>query len=103
MNQGVAKDPNYALAYAGLADCYTVLADRGRISGGEAYGKVKAATQRALELDPTLAEPHATLAWARVADDFDWAGAEADFKRAIELNPSYATGHQWYGLLLLYL
>ncbi len=101
MNQAIAKDPNYALAYAGLADCYVILANRGVVSGEEAYTKGLAVAQRALELDTTLAEPHAALALLRETHDFNWAGAEAEFKRAIELNPNYATGHQWYGLLLM--
>ncbi len=100
MNQAIAKDPSYALAYAGLADCYVILGDRGVIPGEEAYTKVMSAAQRALELDATLAEPHAAMAQLREDHDFNWAGAEAEFKRAIELNPNYATGHQWYGLLL---
>jgi TolB-like protein/lipopolysaccharide biosynthesis regulator YciM len=100
MNQALAKDPNYALAYAGLADCYVILGDRQVIPGEEAYAKGMTAAQRALELDPTLAEPHAAIALLREGHDFDWAGAEAELKRAIELNPNYATAHQWYCLLL---
>ncbi len=100
MNQAIAKDPNYALAYAGLADCYLVLAESGQISGEEAYTKAKAAAQRALELDSTLAEAHAALATLREFHDYDWAGAEAEYKRAIDLNPNYATGHQWFGVHL---
>jgi len=100
MNQALAKDPSYALAYAGLADCYVILGDRNVIPGEEAYAKGMMAAQRALELDATLAEPHAAMATLREGHDFNWAGAEAEFKRAIELNPNYATAHQWYGLLL---
>jgi len=101
MNQAIAKDPNYALAYAGLADCYVILADRGVIPGEEAYAKGMAAAQRALEFDATLAEPHAAMGTLREGHDNDWAGGEAEFKRAIELNPNYATAHQWYGLMLM--
>ncbi len=101
LNQAIAKDPTYALAFAGLADCYIVLADRGEMQPEEAHTKARAAAQRALELDPQLAEAHTGLASARERYDFDWAGAEAEYKRAIELNPNYATGHQWYGLMLM--
>jgi TolB-like protein/Tfp pilus assembly protein PilF len=101
MNQALAKDPNYALAYAGLADCYVILGDRNVIPGEEAYAKGMTAAQRALELDATLAEPHAAMATLREGHDFNWAGAEAEFRRAIELNPNYATAHQWYGGMLM--
>ncbi len=99
MNQAVTKDPTYALAYAGLADCYAVVPSRGHIPQEEASTKGKAAAMRALELDPLLAEPHAALAKFRESE-FDWVGAESEYKRAIELNPNYPTGHHWYGLLL---
>ncbi len=101
MNQAIAKDASYALAYAGLADCYLILGDRGVIPGEEAYGKGMAAAQRALELDATLAEPHAAIGSLREDHDYDWASAEAEFRRAIELNPNYATAHQWCGLMLM--
>jgi tetratricopeptide (TPR) repeat protein len=103
MNQAIAKDANYALAYAGLANCYMVLTYRRVISGEEAYTKGIAAAQRALELDPALAEPHAAIAFLREAREFDWAGAEAGYKRAIELNPNYATAYHWHGMLLMHL
>jgi serine/threonine-protein kinase len=100
MNQAVTKDPTYALAYAGLADCYVVgMGWHGQIPPEESSTKGKAAAIRALELDPLLAEPHAALAEFRERE-FDWTGAESEFKRAIELNPNYATGHGWYGELL---
>jgi len=101
MNQAAAKDANYALVYAGLADCYVVMADHRWMQATEAYPKAKTAAQRALELDPTLAGPHSALALIREDYDLDWSGAEAEYKRAIELNPNYATGHQWYGLSLM--
>jgi tetratricopeptide (TPR) repeat protein len=88
---------------AGLADCYGVLAYGRKIPGEEAYTKGMAPAQRALELDATLAEPHAAIALLREDHDYDWAGAEAEYKRAIELNPNYATAHHWYGLLLLHI
>jgi TolB-like protein/DNA-binding winged helix-turn-helix (wHTH) protein len=101
LNQAIARDLNYALAYAGLADCYVILEDRRVIPSEEAYTKGLEAAQRSIELDPTLAEPHAAMAVLRAAHDFAWAGAEAEFKRAIELNPNYATARQWYGQMLM--
>ena len=98
-NQAIAKDPNYAQAHAGSADAYIILFDRGIISNNEASPKIRSAAQRAIELDPTLAEPHAALAVLKEAD-WDWAGAEAEYRRAIGLNPNDATSHQWYAILL---
>jgi TolB-like protein/Tfp pilus assembly protein PilF len=99
-NQAVAKDPNYAQAYAGVAYAYILLFDRGWISPGEGSPKVRSAAQRAIELDPTLAEPHAALAAVRELADWDWAGAEDEYRKAIGLNPNDATSHHWYALLL---
>ncbi len=99
-NQAVAKDPNYAQAYAGLADAYILLFDREWISKDEASPKIRSAVQRAIELDPTLAEPHAALAVLKEEADWDWAGAEAEYRKAIGLNPNDATSHHWYSLLL---
>ena len=92
--QAIAKDPRYALAYAGLADCYLLSYD---MPPKEALQKVKVAATRALELDDTLAEAHASMAFARFFYEWDWLGAEREFKRSLELNPSYATAHHWYG------
>jgi TolB-like protein/cytochrome c-type biogenesis protein CcmH/NrfG len=94
-NQAVAKDPNYALAYSGIADAYSVLPDFGG-NPGEDYPKSNAAARRALELDPTLAHPHAVLGSNEMGYDWDFAGGEAEFKKAIELDPNDATAHQWY-------
>ena len=102
-NQAIAKDPNYAQAYAGLADTYILLFDRGLISNDEASPKIRSAAQRATELDPTLAEPHAALASVKDQADWDWAGAEAEYRKAIELNPNDATSHHWYSVFLEYL
>jgi len=99
-NQAIAKDPAYAQAYTGLADAYVLLLDRNVIPNNEASPKIRSAAQRAIELDPTLAQPHAELAALKEAMDWDWAGAEAEYRKAIELNPNDATVHQWYSLLL---
>jgi TolB-like protein/DNA-binding winged helix-turn-helix (wHTH) protein/Tfp pilus assembly protein PilF len=96
------KDPQYALAYAGLADCYGVIGSTilGTVPAAEAEPKAKAAAARALEIDPSLAEAQTSLATAKFNYDWDWPGAAAGFKRAIELNPSYATAYQRYSLYL---
>ena len=83
------------MAYAGLADCYVVPANR--LAPQEAMPRAKAAAKRALELDETLAEAHTTLGRVLGSYDWDWAGAEKEYRRAIELNPGYAIAHQWYG------
>jgi TolB-like protein/DNA-binding winged helix-turn-helix (wHTH) protein len=94
-NQAIEKDPRFALAYAGLANCYVVPAIR--LPPRETMPKAKAAAMRALELDETLAEAHASLGRVLAAYDWDWTNAEKEYKRAIELNPRYAVAHQWYG------
>ncbi len=94
-NQAIDKDPHFALAYAGLADSYVVPGSR--LPPREAMPKAKEAAMRALELDDTLAEAHASLGRVFAAYDWDWPNAEKEYKRAIELNPRYATAHQWYG------
>jgi Flp pilus assembly protein TadD len=93
----IEKDPNYALAYAGLADCYVLLGSYNVISPKEAVSKAKAAATKAIKLDERLAEPHATLATIEYSFDWNFADADADFKNAIELNPNYPTARQWYG------
>ncbi len=97
-NQAVEKDPNYALAYAGIADCYGVPAIG--LSPPEAMPKAKDAAMKALSIDDTLAEAHTSLANVLVRYDWDWSAAEREFKRAIELNPNYPTAHYWYALYL---
>ncbi len=94
--QAIEKDPGYALAYAGLADSYIVLAEYGLLRADEALPRAKSAATRALEIDETLSEGHTSLAAVREYYDWDWAAAEKEYKRAIELNPNYPTGHQWY-------
>ena len=98
--QAIKIDPNYALAYAGLADSYALLDDWGDTAPRDSFPKARAAAEKAIALDDSLAEAHASLGLVREAYDWDWAGAEKEFKRAIELNPNYATAHQWYGLYL---
>lgn len=94
--QAVAKDPNYARAYAGLANTYGLMATWFG-SQGEFMPKARAAAVRALQLDPSLAEGHAALALVAENYDYDWTTAEQEFRRAIDLDPNYATAHQWYG------
>jgi tetratricopeptide (TPR) repeat protein len=98
-NQAIEKDPKYALAYTGLADCYCSLGfgfDAGSLSPNEAIPKAKAAALRALEMDDALAEAHTSLAFIKLNYDWEWSGAEREFKRAIELNPNYDNAHHWY-------
>ena len=95
--QAIAKDPNYALAYSGLADSYTLLAVYGIAAPMDAFPKAKDAAQKALSIDDTLGEAHASLAYIKVKFDLDSAGGDKEFERAIELNPTYANTHQWYG------
>jgi len=99
-NAAIAKDPTFALAHAGQADSYAVLSTFAAVPPRECMPKARAAALKALEIDETLGEAHAVLAEVKVLYDLDWAGAERDFKRAIELNPGYATAHQWYALYL---
>jgi len=101
--QATHKDPQYALAYAGLADSYGIIGATifGSMPAREAAPKAKAAALRALEIDPTLAEAANSLATVKFNYDWDWAGAADGFKRAIELNPAYPTAYQRYSLYLV--
>jgi TolB-like protein/Flp pilus assembly protein TadD len=94
--EAIQKDPGYAKAHAGIADSYAIL---GVVFGGEKDNlpRAKTAAVKALELDGLLAEAHASLAYAKMVYDHDWRGAEESFKRAIEVDSSYATAHHWYG------
>src|SRR5499427_3262223 len=95
--QAIARDPNYALAYSGLAEAYVILPNyTAVVASREAFSKAKAAAVKALQLDEKLAEAHTALADV-LFDDLDMAGSIAEFQRAIALNPNYATAHQWYG------
>ncbi len=100
--QAVARDNDYALAYADLGYAYTEIGIgvAGSLHPGEAFRRAKAAVARALEIDPDLPEAFAVLAHLKVAVDYDWAGAEADYKRAIELNPNSGVAYDAYGLML---
>jgi TolB-like protein/tetratricopeptide (TPR) repeat protein len=98
--QTADKDPNYALAYVGLADCYLLQEDYVGIPASESYPKAKAFAQRALQLDSSLAEPHTSLAYAYTSL-WEWERAEEEFKRSINLNPNYSTAPHWYSIHLL--
>jgi len=97
--QAIERDPRYALAHAGVALAFTELGETGALPPDEAYTRAKAAATRALELDPDLGEAHCTMAYVKFVYEFDWEGAEAGFKRAIELNPNSADAYDLYGRL----
>jgi TolB-like protein/Tfp pilus assembly protein PilF len=101
--QSIATDPTYALAYVGLADSYSFLGAFGIavLTPKDAMPKAKAAAAKALEIDNSLAEAHASLAFVQLYYEWDWPGAEKSFQRAIELNPNYAPAYQWYSHLLM--
>ena len=99
--QAIDLDPSYALAYAGLADSYNMLADYSVLPPKEAFPRAAAAASKALEMDDTLSEAHTSLAFVKMAYEGDWAGADREYRRAIELNPNYATAHQWYASYLV--
>jgi TolB-like protein/DNA-binding winged helix-turn-helix (wHTH) protein len=101
--QAIEKDPGYALAYAGLADSYGSLADWGSLAPKAADPLTRSAALKAMQMDETLAEPHATLGGIKTSFDFDFPGAEKEYKRALELNPSYASGHMWYATYLTWM
>jgi serine/threonine protein kinase/tetratricopeptide (TPR) repeat protein len=95
------KDPTFALAFSGLADSYALLCDIGVAKPIEEMPKAKAAAQKAVDADPTLAEAYTSRAFVRLAYDWDWLGAESDFQQALKLNPKYPTAHQWYASYLM--
>ncbi len=98
--QAIELDPLYAEAYSGLADCYTALGFGSFLPPRDAFPKATEAALRALELDSTLAEPHASLGYCRLYYNRDWAGAEKEFQTAIRLNPKYEIAYDWYGIYL---
>ena len=99
--QAIALAPDYAPAYAGLADCYNLLDEYSIRPSADSFPKAKAAATKALELDASLPEAHASLAYATMYYDRDWDRAEQKFRKAIELNPNQATSRQWYGEFLV--
>ncbi len=99
-SQAIEKDPNYAMAYVGLADLYYALPDNAPVPASEANPKARAAAEKALAIDDTLAEPHAVLGGV-YATSFEWDRAEQEFRRALELNPDEANVHHWFAYLLM--
>jgi serine/threonine-protein kinase len=98
--QAIEADPGYALAYTGLADAYALHIDYRNVAVHEGFERAKSYARKALELDDSLAEAHASLAWSLFIYDWDWKAAEAEFRRAIQIDPQYATARQWYSFLL---
>ena len=98
--QAIEKDPGYALAYAGLASTYAIYPEYSGLPARDYIPRTETAGKKALGLDATLAEPHAALGLTKYAHLYDWAGAESELKRAIELNPNYPTSHHWYSICL---
>jgi len=96
----ITKDPSYALAHAGLADCYLLLGYYAYLEPNEAFPKAKEEAQKALSIDNTIAEAHTSLGYISTIYEWDWEHAESEFKLAIKLNPNYATAHHWYSVFL---
>jgi len=99
-NKAIVGDPAYAAAYSGLADCYTTLGYLSYLDPLDAFPRARDAAGKALELDPSLAEAHASLAYYNLYHAWNWTESENEFKKAIELNPNYATAHDWYSYYL---
>lgn len=100
-NEAAAKDPNYSLAYAGLADCYTLQGVWGSLPPNEVFPKAREMAEKALALDNESAEALVTLAFVEWVNSWDFARSDADFQRAIDLNPNYAKAHHWYSYFLV--
>lgn len=100
--QAIARDPGYALAYSGLADSYAMLGFRGGFPSKDALSRAKAAALKAIELDDTLGEAHASLAFIAETHEWDWATAEREYRRSVQLNPGDARVHHWYAGYLMY-
>ena len=101
--EAIKRDQKFAIAYSGIADCYTLYGANGWLQPGDAFPRSKEYATRALEIDPTLAEPHTTLADVLNSYEGRWEESEAEFKRALKLKPNYSLAHMWYGLLLQFL
>ena len=101
--KALEKDPDYALAWAGIADTLSLMGEYTNISRRELYTRQMEAVHKALEIDPQLAEAHVSLAISLMLNEWDWDGAEKEFKLGLKLNPRYATGHHWYAELLLFI
>ncbi|PYX29843.1 MAG: hypothetical protein DMG80_13495, partial [Acidobacteria bacterium] len=99
-SKAVEIEPTYAAAYSGIADCYTTMGYLSYMDPLDAFPQARTAAMKAIELDPTLAEAHASLAYYNLYHAWDWEEAEKEFKRAVELNPNYATAHEWYSYYL---
>ena len=99
--QAIEADPTYAEAHAGLADSYNILADMGAMRPSEGFAIARAAIERSLEIDDQIAEAHTSLAFLRTFSGWNWDGAEQSYRKAIALNPGYATAHQWYAEFLV--
>jgi adenylate cyclase len=99
--EAVRKDPSYALAYAGLADCYTLMGRHRYLPADEVFPKARDYAEKALQLNDNLAEAHSAMAAILLNYNWNWKSAEDQFRRAIQLNPNYATAHYWYSVLLL--
>ena len=99
--QATLEDSQFTLALVGLADSYTLLTNYGAVSPDRVRGLAKRAVLRAIEIDPTLAATRTTLGHVKATCDWDWAGAEAELLHAIDLDPNYATAHQWYATTCL--
>jgi eukaryotic-like serine/threonine-protein kinase len=100
LQQAIDQDPGYALAYAGLADCFALFGGYRALRPSEAFPMARASAMKALEIDDRVAEAHNSLAIASLFYDWNWQRAEEEFKRAIHLSPKYATAHQWYTICL---
>jgi serine/threonine-protein kinase len=104
-NEAIARDPNYAPPYSGLADCYSLMDGLSPtlLPPNDAFPKAKEAAIKALQIDGQSAEAHASLGRIKLNYDWDWPGAEKEFKLAIQIDPDYPTAHQWYSVYLAYL
>jgi len=98
--QAIGNDPNYALAYSGLADCYSLLGLFSYLRPKDAYSQARTLAEKAMKIDDSIGEAHASMAFINLYYDWDWVLAEREFNRAIDLSPKYATAHEWYGMYL---